>query len=76
MIAQLAQALKVTADELLGIQARAREASKFERVASDLEKQRLWRRFLRIALLPERDQRAVIRLLNSLTGATGVEAHD
>ena len=72
--AQLAQALKVTADELLGIKAKPREASRFERVTSDPEKQRLWKRFQRITLLPERDQRAVIRLINSLTGT--VEAHD
>jgi transcriptional regulator with XRE-family HTH domain len=75
-VAQLAQALKVSADELPGIQAKPREASKFERVASDPEKQRLWKRFQRITLLPERDQRAVIRLINSLTGTAGAEAHD
>ena len=40
------------------------------------ESMRLWKRFQRITLLPERDQRAVIRLINSLTGATGAEAHD
>jgi len=76
VVAQLAQALKVTADELLGIQSMPREASQFERVASDPEKQRLWKRFQRITLLPERDQKAVIRLINSLTGTTGAEAHD
>jgi transcriptional regulator with XRE-family HTH domain len=75
VIAQLAQALKVSADELLGIQAAPREASGFERVASDPEKQRLWKRFQRITLLPERDQKAVIRLINSLTGTAGNEAH-
>jgi transcriptional regulator with XRE-family HTH domain len=75
VVAQLAQALKVTADELLGIKAKPREASKFEQVTSDPEKQRLWKRFQRITLLPERDQRAVIRLINSLTG-TPAEAHD
>jgi transcriptional regulator with XRE-family HTH domain len=74
VVAQLAQALKVTADELLGIKAKPREASRFERVTSDPEKQRLWKRFQRITLLPERDQRAVIRLINSLTGTA--EAHD
>jgi hypothetical protein len=35
---------------------------------------RQWKRFQRITLLPERDQRAVIRLINSLTGTA--EAHD
>jgi transcriptional regulator with XRE-family HTH domain len=75
VIAQLAQALKVSADELLGIKAAPREASGFERVASDPEKQRLWKRFQRITMLPERDQKAVIRLINSLTGTAGAEAH-
>ena len=76
VVAQLAQALQVSADELLGIKTRPREASQFERVASDPEKQRLWKRFQRITLLPERDQRAVIRLINSLTGSAAAEAHD
>jgi hypothetical protein len=49
--------------------------SKFEQVASDPESMRQWKRFQRIILLPERDQRAVIRLINSLTG-TATEAHD
>ena len=72
----LAGALHVTADELLGIKPQPREASKFEQVTSDPESMRLWKRFQRITLLPERDQRAVIRLINSLTGATGADAHD
>ena len=75
VIAQLAQALKVSADELLGIQSAPRKAFGFERVASDPEKQRLWKRFQRITLMPERDQKAVIRLINSLTGTAGAEAH-
>ncbi|HUV68349.1 MAG TPA: helix-turn-helix transcriptional regulator [Terracidiphilus sp.] len=70
----LAYALHVTADELLGIEPQTREASKFEQVTSDPESMRQWKRFQRIALLPERDQRAVIRLINSLTGTA--EAHD
>ena len=39
-------------------------ASKFEQVTSDPESMRLWKRFQRMTLLPERDQRAVIRLIN------------
>jgi transcriptional regulator with XRE-family HTH domain len=78
---QLAKAAKTTqraisADELLGIKPQPREASKFEQVTGDPESMRLWKRFQRITLLPERDQRAVIRLINSLTGATGADAHD
>jgi transcriptional regulator with XRE-family HTH domain len=72
----LAGALHVTADELLGIKPQPREASKFEQVTSDPESMRLWKRFQRITLLPERDQRAFIRLIKSLTGATGAETHD
>jgi hypothetical protein len=56
--------LHVTADELLGIKPQPREASKFEQVTSDPESMHLWKRFQRITLLPERDQRAVIRLIN------------
>jgi transcriptional regulator with XRE-family HTH domain len=70
----LARALHVTADELLGIEPQSREASKFEQVTNDPESMRQWKRFQRITLLPERDQRAVIRLINSLTGMTGSEA--
>src|SRR5271156_1511134 len=75
-VAALAQALKVTADELLGMKPQPRQASKLEQVTSDPESMRLWKRFQRITRLPERDQRAVIRLINSLTGAVGAEAHD
>ena len=70
----LARALHVTADELLGIEPQSREASKFEQVTNDPESMRQWKRFQRVTLLPERDQRAVIRLINSLTGMTGSEA--
>jgi hypothetical protein len=71
----LARAMHVTADELLGIEPQTHEASKFEQVTSDPDSMRQWKRFQRIILLPERDQRAVIRLINSLTGIAA-EAHD
>jgi transcriptional regulator with XRE-family HTH domain len=57
----LAQALKVSTDELLGI-----KALKVERIDSDPEVRRMWKRFQQIAGLPEKDQRAVIRLISSL----------
>jgi len=60
----LAQVLEVTTDELLGIQP-ATPAGR-ERP----EEQRLWKRFQRMATLPTKDQRAVIRLINSLAGST------
>ena len=60
----LAQVLEVSTDELLGIQP-ATPAGR-ERP----EEQRLWKRFQRMATLPTKDQRAVIRLINSLAGST------
>ena len=55
----LAGVLRVSLDELLGL-----KAAKLDR--PDPHEQRLWRRFRRVAALPQRDQRAVIRLIHSL----------
>jgi transcriptional regulator with XRE-family HTH domain len=57
----LAKALGITTDELLGV-----KPPKVERVSDDSEARRQWKRFQMIATLPERDQKAVIRLINSL----------
>jgi transcriptional regulator with XRE-family HTH domain len=57
----LARALNVTADELLGL-----KAPKVERIDDDPETRRLWKRFQMVSTLPEKDRRAVIRLVNSL----------
>jgi transcriptional regulator with XRE-family HTH domain len=61
VIVQLARALDVSADELLGLQT-VRVAKKKE----SPEKRRLWKKFQKLQSLPIKDQRAVIRLLNSL----------
>ena len=62
VIIQLAKALKCSADELLGIKAsRAHTTPK-----QDPETKRLWKKFQQVRTLPEKDQRAVIRLINSL----------
>ncbi len=63
----LVRTLGVTADELLGI-----KQAKFDN--EDLGKRKLWRRFKRMSALPERDQRAVIRLINSLA-ASKAQSH-
>ena len=63
----LGRALKVSTDELLGI-----KPLKVERIDSDPEVRRLWKRFQQITGLPEKDQRAVIRLISSLVS---VSAH-
>ena len=61
VVIALARALKVSADELLGL-----KPPRVERVHDDAETKRLWRRFQMVTALPEKDQRAVIRLINSL----------
>ena len=61
----LARLLHVSADELLGL-----KPSKAETRKEDPEKRRLWKRFQRMVSLPERDQRAVIRLISSLVSAS------
>jgi transcriptional regulator with XRE-family HTH domain len=69
LVARLAHALNVSADELLGIKPQPRQASQFEKLNSDPDSRRLWKRFQQMASLPEKDQRAVIRLINSLSEA-------
>lgn len=63
-VMDLARALCVTTDELLGL-----EEPRKTPLESDPELQRLWKKFQRVSELPERDQRAVIRLISSLAGA-------
>jgi len=63
-IIRLADALDVSADELLGVRnGRPRTAKKKQ---EEPQERRLWKKFRQIANLPEKDQRAVIRLINSL----------
>jgi transcriptional regulator with XRE-family HTH domain len=61
----LVRVLGTTADELLGI--------KPPKLGPDNtpEQRRLWKRFQRMESLPEKDQRAVIRLINSLVASSG-----
>jgi transcriptional regulator with XRE-family HTH domain len=65
VLAKLAQALGVSTDELLGVK-RTRAAAS---LADDPEARRLWRKFQQVMALPEKDCRAVIRLVNSLVTA-------
>jgi transcriptional regulator with XRE-family HTH domain len=60
----LVRTLGASADELLGL-----KSSKIEQRKEDPKRRRLWKRFRKMASLPERDQRAVIRLINSLAGS-------
>ena len=68
-IITLASILEVSADELLGL--KTPKPSKAELRTPNPETERLWKRFQRMASLAERDQRAVIRLINSLSTTTG-----
>jgi transcriptional regulator with XRE-family HTH domain len=69
IIIPLARVLVVTTDELLGLR-----PGKSNGGDSSGEKQQLWKRFQRMEALPTNDQRAVIRLINSLAGTTHSEA--
>jgi transcriptional regulator with XRE-family HTH domain len=60
----LARALRVTTDEMLGI-----KPLKRDRRNEDPELRRLWKKFQQVTNLPEKDQRAVIRLINSLASS-------
>jgi len=61
VVIALAKALCITPDELLGFA----EMSVSEPTQTREEK-RLWKTFQRVLALPEKDRRAVIRLVNSL----------
>lgn len=65
IVVKLAQALGVSTDELLGAKSMPRQPSPL----SDPDERRLWRKFQKVRRLPEKDQRAVFRLVNSLVGA-------
>ncbi len=65
IVVEIAKGLKVSADELLGL----KPPPKATRAKEDPEVRRLWKKFQQIMLLPEKDKRAVIRLVNSLVGA-------
>jgi transcriptional regulator with XRE-family HTH domain len=66
VLIELARVLKVSTDELLGVKnPKGRRRAPQE----DPETRRLWRKFQQVRQLPEKDRRAVIRLVNSLVSA-------
>jgi len=67
-IIPLARVLEVSTDELLGLRPAQANGN------SSVQKQRLWKRFQKMDVLPTKDQRAVIRLINSLAGSAHAEA--
>ncbi len=60
----LAKALGVSTDELLGV-----KATRALREQVNAEERRLWKKFQLVGELPEKDQRAVLRLIHSLANA-------
>ncbi|CAG0989980.1 hypothetical protein GPROT1_02935 [Gammaproteobacteria bacterium] len=66
VVVELAKVLKVSANELLGL-----EPVWLDRSKEDPEARRLWKKFQQVMTLPEKDRRAVIRLVNSLVETKG-----
>ena len=64
VVMSLAQALQVYADELLGLKPPPKAAPLMNE--QDPETRLLWKRFQVVVQLPEKDQRAVIRLIHSV----------
>ena len=65
IVAKMATALGTTADVLLGL---ATEAADQPEPAT-VDERRLWRRFRQLLTLPEKDRRAVLRMLDTMTKA-------
>ena len=63
LLAEMAKILNVSADELLGLKRSAKNGE----MSKDMK--RMWKKFQQVAGLPEHDQRAVIRLINSVAKA-------
>lgn len=62
-IIALAKALRVSADTLLGLKPLPKSAAQ----PQPADEKRLWKHLRLVAQLPERDQRAVLRLISSVS---------
>lgn len=69
VVVELARVLKVSSDELLGL----KPLRPVRAAPEGPEARRLWKKFQQVLSLPEKDRRAVIRLVNSLTAARSAE---
>ena len=69
VLIELARVLKVSTDQLLDV----KTPRKGRAAQEDPEVRRLWKKFQQIMTLPEKDRRAVIRLVNSLVAAKTVQ---
>ena len=67
VVVRIAKELKVSTDELMGL--RSTKPAPQQQPKDDPETRRLWKKFQQVLELPEKDRRAVIRLVNSLVAA-------
>jgi transcriptional regulator with XRE-family HTH domain len=65
-IVQLAKILGVTTDELLGVK-ETKPTQEIIDITNNPELRSLWRKFQQVAAWPEKDQNAVIRLINTVS---------
>jgi transcriptional regulator with XRE-family HTH domain len=66
VLAKIARALGVSTDEILGL-----DPIRLRKPREKPIDKRLWNRFQLLTHLPERDQKAVMRMINSLAQANG-----
>lgn len=64
VITKLTKALSCTADDLLGLSEPTEQPT-----PATTDERRLWRRFRQLLTLPEKDRRAVLRMLDTMTKA-------
>lgn len=67
LILRLAEVFRVSTDEVLGVKSAATDAA----AEGGRTEQRLMKKLRQVAQLPERDQRAVLRLINSVAAGQG-----
>lgn len=62
LVVKFAEALQVSADELLGIQSLTAR----QRAAADPKSVRLWRHFSRVEQLPPHDRKSILKMIDAL----------
>lgn len=67
LLPRIAEVLSVPIDVLFGVQPLPAPAEQ----SQDRQSRRLWKKFQQIQTLPERDQRAIIRVINSFIATRG-----
>jgi transcriptional regulator with XRE-family HTH domain len=68
LLVKIAKILSVTTDELLGLKPIEKQSKTTDELDTP-SMRRMWKKFQQVAKWPEKDQRAVIRLINSVSEA-------